>query len=106
MATFRDSLTALVCLKQPAASRLSKMNARLSFGMLNLTKGPLLSLLCALFVAAPTVFAQSGVQLNEILASNESFVADDGSLTDWVELVNTTSVPMDLTGASLSDDDL
>src|SRR2546423_12464074 len=88
----------------PSSSCLSKWNARLSFGMLNLTKGRLLSVVCALFVAAPTVFAQSSIKLSEILASNLTFV-NQGAITDWVELVNESGADVDLTGVSFSDDE-
>lgn len=71
--------------------------------MLNLTKGPLLSALCALVVAAPSVFGQAGVKINEVQASNLSFVAN-GAITDWIELVNTTGATVDLSGASITDD--
>jgi len=71
--------------------------------MLNLTKG-LLFAFCALGIAAPAVRAQSAVRLNELQASNISFV-DNGAVTDWVELINTSNASVDLSGASLTDDD-
>src|SRR5437868_13441242 len=74
--------------------------------MLNLTKGLLLSIVCALAAAAPSAFGQSAVKLNEIQASNLSYVGPDGSITDWVELINTSGVNVDLSGASLTDDDV
>jgi hypothetical protein len=72
--------------------------------MLNLTKGRLLSVACALLAGAPSVFGQSSVQLNEILASNLTYVSDH-AITDWVELINTSPNAVDLSGASLSDDE-
>jgi hypothetical protein len=73
--------------------------------MLNLTKGGLLAALCALTLGAPAAFAQTGVKFNEIQASNASLQAPDGSITDWIELINTTAVPVNLGGASLTDDE-
>src|SRR6185436_20164645 len=74
--------------------------------MLNLTKGRLLAALCALTLSAPAVFAQqSAVKINEIQASNLSYIIE-GSITDWVELINTSSSPVDISGASLTDEEL
>lgn len=63
--------------------------------------------LAAAFAAAgsQSVFAQS-VKLNEIAANNISFVLGDGSITDWVELVNTSGAAVDLSGVMLTDDPL
>jgi hypothetical protein len=75
--------------------------------MLNLTKATLFSALCALSIAAPNAFAQSSVKISEILANNVSYVSvTDGSITDWIELVNNSPSTVDLSGASLSDDNL
>jgi hypothetical protein len=70
--------------------------------MLNLTKG-LLFAFCALFVASLHA-DQSDVRINEIQASNTTFINKDGSITDWIELVNTSSSTVDLSYASLTDD--
>ena len=50
------------------------------------------------------LFAQSEVKLNEVLAKNDSYLLFDGSRTDWIELYNTSSQPVDLGNASLTDD--
>ena len=45
------------------------------------------------------------VVINEFMARNEAAVADpQGEFDDWIELHNTTDVPVDLTGHYLSDD--
>jgi len=47
------------------------------------------------------------VRINEVLASNDSLLFDlNGEDEDWIELVNTTNAPLDLTGFYLSDDPL
>ncbi len=48
--------------------------------------------------------ASAVVVLNEVMANNRSYTNSDGSVTDWVELYNPTSLPFDLSGTSLSDD--
>ena len=45
----------------------------------------------------------SGIQLNEILANNQSVTNADGTATDWVELYNPSTGPADLAGMSLTD---
>jgi hypothetical protein len=59
---------------------------------------------CALLAAAPSLFAQSSIKLSEVMASNLTFI-QGGAITDWVELVNQSSVDVDLTGVSFSDDE-
>ncbi|GAB5521860.1 MAG: hypothetical protein RhofKO_41110 [Rhodothermales bacterium] len=50
------------------------------------------------------VQAQS-IQLNEVVASNRTTLTDeDGETPDWIELRNTASATIDLTGYGLSDD--
>ena len=50
-------------------------------------------------------FLASDVVINEIMASNQTAVADqDGQYDDWIELFNTSSAPVDLSGWHLSDD--
>jgi len=45
------------------------------------------------------------VRITEIMASNRTAVTDDnGRFPDWVELQNTSSEPVDITGWSLTDD--
>ncbi len=42
--------------------------------------------------------------LNEVLANNHSYTNADGSVTDWVELLNPSASPLPLAGMSLTDD--
>ncbi|MEM8485246.1 MAG: lamin tail domain-containing protein [Bacteroidota bacterium] len=45
------------------------------------------------------------LQLNEFMASNASTLADeDGAFSDWIEILNLSSAPVDLSGWSLTDD--
>lgn len=54
--------------------------------------------------SAPDV---GSVLINEVLASNDSLLFDEnGEDDDWIELINTTNTPVDLTGFYLSDDPL
>ena len=47
---------------------------------------------------------QTDVVINEFMASNDLFIADqDGEFDDWIELFNTTDQDIDLTGYFLSD---
>jgi hypothetical protein len=66
------------------------------------------SLLPCLVLAATlvgTALSHATVLINEIMASNRATLADeDGHFEDWIELVNTGSTPVDLTGWGLSDD--
>jgi hypothetical protein len=72
--------------------------------MLSLFNGRLLAL--GLFtLTLPTAFGQA-VRLNEVAASNLSVVRGDGSISDWVELVNTTGASVDLSGAMFTNDEL
>ena len=58
----------------------------------------------ALFLRGRTV-SQAGVVINEVLVSNAfSILDDDRHSTDWVELVNIGSRPLNLGGFGLSDD--
>ncbi len=43
------------------------------------------------------------MELNEVMASNDLFPADDGELYDWVELYNPGGKSFDLSGWGLSD---
>lgn len=46
-----------------------------------------------------------GVVINEFMASNATTITDkNGNYSDWVELYNTTSAAVDLSGLGLSDD--
>jgi hypothetical protein len=47
----------------------------------------------------------TGVVISELLASNEDGIVDeDGEHSDWVELVNTSAAPIDISGWHLTDD--
>src|SRR5687768_1732323 len=46
--------------------------------------------------------AQS-IHINEVLADNETNVFTDGSISDWVELYNSSAQPINLAGYSLTD---
>ncbi|MDO4546749.1 MAG: lamin tail domain-containing protein [Clostridia bacterium] len=49
--------------------------------------------------------APKTVSISEVMTSNKSAVTDDkGNYSDWVELVNDTSSPVDITGWKLVDD--
>lgn len=48
--------------------------------------------------------ADAGVLINEVLANNADLTEADGSTPDWVEIYNPSSVAVDLTGMSLTDD--
>ena len=52
---------------------------------------------------------EQGLRLNELLASNQSGIQDEeGNASDWIELANTSSRPIELAGYRLTDnlDDL
>lgn len=66
--------------------------------------GRLLFALCAILLGAQASFAQA-VRFSEIQASNQSLVSGDGAVTDWIELVNTTAAPVNLSGGTLTDDE-
>lgn len=57
-------------------------------------------------VRTVTNCAGAYVALNEVMANNRGHTNADGTVTDWVELVNPTSFPADLSDLSLSDDTL
>jgi len=58
----------------------------------------------AVVFPAPAI---GSVLINELLASNDSLNFDpSGESDDWIELINTTSNPIDLAGFYLSDDPL
>ncbi len=61
-------------------------------------------LFAVLFVHQPVTNAQS-IYINEIVASNQELLNDeDGDFSDWVELYNYGSVPVNLNGWGLTDD--
>jgi hypothetical protein len=62
-------------------------------------------LLCALLLASCPAALTAQVRINEVLASNESVLADDdGSHHDWIELYNPGPLAFDLLGSYISDD--
>jgi hypothetical protein len=49
--------------------------------------------------------SSQGVKLNELMASNQTVIADeDGDYEDWIELYNDSDEPVNLAGYSISDD--
>ena len=64
--------------------------------------GPLV--LTALFEADDEAAAGSAVRINEVSPDNSIYVSDQWKRSDWIELYNTTSEAIDLTGMYLSDD--
>ena len=50
--------------------------------------------------------AAAGVLINEVLANNSSLAEPDGTTPDWIELYNPSAAAIDLTGMSLSDNNL
>ena len=55
--------------------------------------------------ASDPASVRGGLQLNELLASNQSGLQDEqGNTSDWLELANTASQPIELTGHRLTDD--
>lgn len=62
-----------------------------------------LTLLSSLFFFAAAHGQATAVRLNEILADNGSYPNPDGTITDVLELYNTSASPSDLSGCSLSD---
>jgi len=54
--------------------------------------------------AAETAGVQSPVRLNELMSSNKSALQDDrGEYSDWIELLNPSDQPADISGWKLSD---
>lgn len=52
-------------------------------------------------------FEPNRVRINEVMASNRTILQDgDGDWSDWIELYNGSSQPVDLSGCALSDDDV
>ncbi|MBN1302574.1 MAG: CotH kinase family protein [Melioribacteraceae bacterium] len=63
-------------------------------------------LLIVLFFTSAIIYSQN-VVINEIMSSNTETISDeDGESSDWIELYNTGSGSVDLTGYYLSDDSL
>ena len=49
------------------------------------------------------VSAQAQIVINEVMASNDSAVQNEGIFPDWVELYNTSTSPVDISDWSLTD---
>ena len=47
--------------------------------------------------------SSAGIVINEVLANNQSFTNLDGTVSDWVELLNPSNADVDLAGMSLTD---
>ncbi len=60
-------------------------------------------ILVILFCPTIASRAQSSVKINEVFANNKVVDVGNSLITDWVELYNTSSSPVSLAGASLSD---
>ncbi|RYD28355.1 MAG: lamin tail domain-containing protein, partial [Verrucomicrobiaceae bacterium] len=61
--------------------------------------------LAALLVGAPGALRADGVVISEYLTDNVGgAVDDDDDSLDWIELLNTSAVPLDLDGCYLSDE--
>ncbi|MCF7805192.1 MAG: lamin tail domain-containing protein [Candidatus Marinimicrobia bacterium] len=57
-------------------------------------------------VYASEITGQQSIRINEFVASNSATLADaDGDYSDWLEIYNPTSEPVDLSGWSLTDDE-
>jgi len=56
-----------------------------------------------LFFAAAPLSSQAQIQLNEVMAENQSVLNADGSVSDWVELRNTSTQAVNLAGYGLTD---
>jgi hypothetical protein len=57
-----------------------------------------------IFLAFGNASAQSGVVINEVMASNQTYITDEnGEYEDWVELYNNSSSSVNLGGWFLSD---
>lgn len=57
-----------------------------------------------IYIVAPNTSSASGVVINEVMASNATVVADNaGEFDDWIELYNTTTSAVDISGFYLTD---
>lgn len=75
---------------------------------LNITSGSISTYTAVFEPLAEEYLAPAGsapVVINEVSASNSVFINDYFKKNDWVELYNTTSVPIDVAGMYLSDDE-
>jgi hypothetical protein len=65
------------------------------------------NLLMLIFFFAPNIIFPQNIVINEIMSSNSNTIYDeDGDASDWLELYNNSSNPIDLYGWYLSDDSL
>ncbi|HWN94819.1 MAG TPA: lamin tail domain-containing protein, partial [Methylomirabilota bacterium] len=51
-----------------------------------------------------TNLVQLSLALNEVMGNNLSYTNADGSISDWIEILNPGTVPVDVSDMSLSDD--
>lgn len=59
-----------------------------------------------LFLLFPLHLISQSIVINEIMADNQSTIADeDGDFPDWIELYNTSDLTINMSGLSLSDDE-
>jgi hypothetical protein len=72
------------------------------FAMFSSVVSRLITATLLLFGAVVSTSGQS-LHINEILADNETNTFSDGSISDWVELYNSSSQPIALAGYSLTD---
>ncbi|MFH1213024.1 MAG: CotH kinase family protein [Candidatus Neomarinimicrobiota bacterium] len=64
-------------------------------------------LLILLLIVIPQLLFSGGIVINEVMSSNDITIFDeDGDASDWLELFNSDSVPINLEGYHLSDDSL
>lgn len=57
-----------------------------------------------IYLVTPQVSSNTGVVINELMASNTATMADSaGEYDDWIELYNNTTQPADISGFSLTD---
>jgi hypothetical protein len=73
---------------------------------MTILKGRLPGTICALvalLALTRVALGQSEIRINEVLANNLTIVRGDGSVSDWVELINPSGADVSLAGASLTD---
>jgi spore coat protein CotH len=59
------------------------------------------------YLVYPTVVSDAPIVINEVMASNTTYVADAaGEFDDWIELYNKSNTAVDISGYTLTDNDL
>ena len=56
------------------------------------------------FFSISVSFSQSGLIVNEVLSTNQSTLPQAGEYYDWIEIFNTTSAAINISGYHLTDD--